>query len=198
MIDLTILHKLILGERLLDTFRSTVCEVGVNAPELCRVAELYALGPTTILVEPLPRHVDALRKRFPDAVVIGAAIGQKTGKAQFRDHEQCSHFEDQVYCPGHVNKFHSPDSGEVIEVPVVRFEEIDPGNIDLIAVDTEGAEWFVLQTMRSRPKAIVLETHLTGFPYKNPHMAEILKWMNQNGYQKLCNDESDTCWVRIP
>ena len=43
--------------------------------------------------------------------------------------------------------------------------------IDLLSVDTEGCEWFVLQTLRSRPAVISIETH--GGLYLNPHRDEI-------------------------
>jgi len=43
--------------------------------------------------------------------------------------------------------------------PCERFSEIDDGTIDTLIVDIEGAEWFVIKHMKSKPLVVSLETH---------------------------------------
>src|SRR5690606_16182488 len=71
---------------------------------------------------------------------------------------------------------------------------VDDGSIDLLSIDVEGSEWFVLQSLRSRPGVITLETH--GARYRNPYITEIREWMRSNGYRLLYRTSSDSTYVR--
>lgn len=73
-------------------------------------------------------------------------------------------------------------------------DEFDNGQIDILAVDTEGCEYYALETLASRPKLICLETH--GQQYVNPMLNQIVKWMNDNRYAVGGQTESDTLFVR--
>ncbi|HET9135715.1 MAG TPA: hypothetical protein VFO76_03690, partial [Candidatus Kapabacteria bacterium] len=59
---------------------------------------------------------------------------------------------------------------------------------------TEGCEWYVIETMNSRPDIISLETH--GKQYKNPFTKEISDWMNHNKYKIWYRDKSDTVYIK--
>jgi hypothetical protein len=62
----------------------------------------------------------------------------------------------------------------------IIFSEIDKGTFDLISIDIEGAEWYVIKHMISRPNIISIETH--GKFYTNPNIREIKNWMQLNNY----------------
>jgi len=68
-----------------------------------------------------------------------------------------------------------------VRVETVPFSHIDDGTIDGLSVDTEGAEWFVLKTMKSRPAVISVEMEGPN-GYKNPYCTEIEDWVAANGY----------------
>jgi hypothetical protein len=67
----------------------------------------------------------------------------------------------------------------------------------VLCVDTEGAEWFVVKRMFSKPKLVRLETHFTHSGWVNPFLAEINEKMFSRGYTKLGEDVSDTLWALI-
>ena len=73
------------------------------------------------------------------------------------------------------------------------FSEIDDGTIDLISIDTEGSEWFVIKNMKSRPTVISIETH--GGMYVNPYLGDLLNWMLENDYILWYKDGSDSVFV---
>ena len=76
----------------------------------------------------------------------------------------------------------------------LKFSEIDNGGFDLLSVDIEGAEWYVIKHMQSRPAVISLETH--GKYYVNSKAVEINTWMAKNGYSIWYKDKSDTVYVK--
>lgn len=73
-------------------------------------------------------------------------------------------------------------------------DTLDDGNIDLISIDTEGSEWYVIKYLKSRPDVISIETH--GAVYVNPKIDEIESWMAANGYVVYFKDKSDSVYVR--
>jgi hypothetical protein len=74
------------------------------------------------------------------------------------------------------------------------FDQIDDGTIDLLSVDVEGSEWFVLKHMTSRPSVISIETH--GSLYRNPFFDQISEWMKANNYVLLYKATSDSVFVK--
>lgn len=81
------------------------------------------------------------------------------------------------------------------KVRSTTIDEFDNGQIDILAVDTEGCEYYALETLISRPKLICLETH--GQQYVNPMLDQIVKWMQTNGYGMAGQTESDTLFVKL-
>ncbi|MFA6433023.1 MAG: FkbM family methyltransferase, partial [Candidatus Paceibacterota bacterium] len=77
------------------------------------------------------------------------------------------------------------------EVQVARMSQFDTGDIDLLRVDTEGAEWLCLKHLVSRPKQIVVEMFNDLATYINPHLYEIEEWCRLNGYRRVAAQDSD-------
>ena len=179
-----------------------VCEVGVNEPRLCSVAGFIKDGSRGILVEPLPWHAQALREAFPLAEVHEAVCGDREGTMKLYDRGEGSWIESVPNggAPDE-HKNHSAmdrekfDQRFVREVKSVLFSSIDKGDIDVLCVDTEGAEWFVIQEMASMPKMIRLETHFTHSGWVNPFMPEIDATLERLGYSRIAQDVSDTLWI---
>ena len=178
-----------------------VCEVGVNAPDKCSLTRFIDGGIPAILVEPLPWLAAELRTRFPKAQVLEAAIGSSSGPVKLYDRGEGSWIE-------HVPAGSAPDEHPlhssmcrktfdtefVRTVESIEFQMIDTGDIDVLAVDTEGAEWFAIQKMTSRPYLVRLETHFLNSGWRNPYLEEIGGHLAALGYRLLVEDISDSLW----
>ncbi len=195
-----------------------VMEFGAAHPYSTQVREFIAAGTKAILVEANPRLFYCLDKgwdmgdfqttwptvpplphshpgfgHLPNVTLHHAAISDKAGFAKFYE-RNASSFLEGVTSPAKVNDRYEEAEKDVYTVPTITTDMIDPGNVDLLAADVEGSEWFVLQNLISRPTVICLETH--GNAYVNPNLGKINLWMINNGYRKLGSTESDTVWAK--
>jgi hypothetical protein len=96
--------------------------------------------------------------------------------------------------PALTNYNYKINASKNVEVECRLFSEIDTGNFDLLSVDTEDCEWYFLETMKSRPKLISIETH--GKFYINPFIDKIVNWIKENDYKVWCKDKSDTIYFK--
>ncbi len=92
-----------------------------------------------------------------------------------------------------INDKYQPDDKDIFYAEAKLFSQIDDGTLDILSVDSEGAEWYVIEKMVSRPKIISVETH--GRRYKNPFAKEINAWMHTNNYKVWYKDKSDTIYI---
>lgn len=193
-------------------------EFGAAHPYSSQVREFIAKGVKSILIEANPRLFYCLDKgwdmgdfqttwpivpqqphshpgfgHLPHVTLHHAAIADKQGTARFYECNASS-FLEGVTSPAKVNDHYQESDKGYYTVPTITTDMIDPGNVDLLAADVEGCEWFVLQNLISRPIVICLETH--GNAYVNPHLGKIEFWMETNGYRKLGSNESDTVWAK--
>ena len=180
------------------------CEVGVHFWKDCRLVNQINDNKKVILVEPLLRCVEDIYiniKNKKSAILHPVAVTEKIGSTVIFD-EGPSAFINEVRgkAPCHQNKYYDvPNSrqisqNEIQRVPTVSFDVLDPGNIDMLLIDTEGAEFFVLKNLISRPKIISVETHYAN--YKNPFYDQIIEWMNFNNYEIWYKTESDTIFIK--
>jgi FkbM family methyltransferase len=178
----------------------SVCEVGVNAPDKCSVAAFIRAGARAVLVEPLPWLAKELREAFPAASVIEGVCADAPGTMRLYDRGEGSWIETvpEGGSPDEVKSKITRGSFEekfVREVQAVTFDAIDPGDLDILCVDVEGAEWAVLSRMASRPAIVRAETHFCGSGYQNPFLKEMRARMAALGYEVLLEDVSDTVWI---
>ena len=165
-----------------------LCEVGVNEPHLSQLKPWLESGEYdhALLVEPHPvagpnceRAFEGLRgvKVLRCAVVLNPVNPVKLRSSietvELIDHGQSSFVASLPNSPARANG--EREDGPRFHAPCVTFDQIDPGDLDLLCVDTEGSEWAVIAAMQSNPKVIRLETHFTGSGYVNPYLGEILE-----------------------
>lgn len=173
------------------------CEVGVYLPDTSNVLGWIEDGVRTTLVECDPEIVTRLRARWGDRPTVriepvavadepGTLTLYRTGASTFGSNVPSS--------PALVNDAYRPDARDAFTVPAVTFDTIDDGTIDVLSIDIEGGEWFVLKHLASRPQVISVETH--GKHYANPFQAQIDAWMATNGYAAWYRDRSDTVYRR--
>ena len=174
-----------------------VCEVGVYLPETSNIIDFIKEGKETILVEPEPNSIQAIKSYFQDysnVTLIPVAIYKHNGTLTLAKAEASTFVSDLPMSPALINDQYQIDVNKNIDVECKVFSDIDEGDIDLLSIDTEGSEWYVLLTMVSRPKIISIETH--GKFYVNPFLKDIKNWMKENDYQVWFKDNSDTVFCK--
>ncbi|MDX9740929.1 MAG: FkbM family methyltransferase [Gammaproteobacteria bacterium] len=174
-----------------------VAEVGVYHPETSNVLGFIRDGTRTMLVEPDPDSLARIRDYFRgyDTVsIMPYAIWDEAGHVSLYRTNSSTFVSSLDASPALVNDGYVPDERDSFRAEARLFSDIDDGTIDLLSIDVEGAEWYVLKHMRSRPKVISLETHAA--EYRNPFMAMIARWMREHGYQRWFVHGSDTVYIR--
>lgn len=173
-----------------------VAEVGVHRPRNSNVYQYIVGGVRCTLVEPNPDSVEEIREHFaglPNVTLHPIAICQADGPVELVRRGPSTHLRGIERSPAAVNDRYVLDERDVCVVEGRTFDAVDDGTIDLLSVDVEGSEWFVIRKLRSRPRVITLETH--GARYRNPYLAEIEEWMSANGYRLLYRNTSDSTYV---
>lgn len=174
-----------------------VAEVGVYLPHTSNVLGFINDNIETILVEPDPKCVEKIYEYFIDKTNIkifkNAIYTENTTIELYRTN--ASTFVSTLKSsPALVNDNYQKKNEDKFEANAIKFSEIDKGNIDILSIDTEGCEWYVISTMVSRPKVISIETHAK--KYKNPYINDLKDWFNQNDYIVWYIDKSDTVFIK--
>lgn len=173
-----------------------VCEVGVYLPETSNVINFIQTGSRATLVEADPVIIKKIKEFFAnyDVSVVNVAIWETNGTVKLSKAAASTFVTDLESSPAIINDSYEFSEENTFEVRSQIFSEIDDGTIDLLSIDIEGSEWFVIKNLVSRPKVISVETH--GKYYCNPHLKEILSWMERNNYKIWYKDSSDTVFVQ--
>jgi FkbM family methyltransferase len=176
-----------------------VAEVGVYVPESSNVLGFIEDGCAAELVEPDPACLARLRERFAgyaNVTIHPVAIHEREGRLALYQREASTFAKGLPSSPSIANDGYTPSDDDLFEVVATTFDRIDDGMIELLSIDTEGCEWYVLKTMRSRPAIISVEM---GFrAYRNPFAAEIRAWLASNDYVLWYRDKSDSVFIRRP
>ena len=173
-----------------------VAEVGVYLPPTSNILDWINKDVRTTLVEPNPSSIKAINEYFNNRTNITlhkVAVFEKNGTITLYNRDASAFIAESGSSPAMVNDKYTPQEEDKIEVECKKFDEIDDGTIDILSVDIEGAEWYVIQNLVSRPAVIAIETH--GKFYVNPKIEEIENWMETNGYEAWFKDQSDTVYV---
>ena len=174
-----------------------MAEVGVFLPESSNTIDFAHQGIRTTLVEAHPTYVKAIKTYFetyPEVTVHPVAIYDTPGQLKIVTRGPSTYIEHIAEPPSVINDGYQIDESDTITVPAERFDSIDDGSIDLLSVDMEGSEWYVIKHLKSRPIVISVETH--GKLYTNPFLAEISSWIDANGYRVWYKDNSDTVYLK--
>lgn len=171
------------------------CEVGVYLPETSNILDFIERGTRCTLVEPNPQIIEAIRLRFARNANVRlepVAVYDKSGTITLSMAAASTFISDLPSSPAMVNDRYVASEERRFVAECRVFSDIDDGTIDLLSIDIEGAEWYVLKHMVSRPKVLSIETH--GKLYTNPFMAEIAEWLAANNYREWYKDASDTVY----
>lgn len=175
---------------------SHVCEVGVYLPQTSNIIDFIKEGTKATLVEADPETVEKIRSFFKNdnIVVFPVAVFDREGTVKLSRAAASTFVSDLPASPALVNDQYKIKDSDSFEVQCKKFSSIDDSTIELLSVDIEGAEWYVIQDLVSRPKIISIETH--GKAYVNPYMKEISSWLEKNDYTIWYKDLSDSVYIK--
>ena len=174
-----------------------VAEVGVYYPETSNVYDYVIQGVKATLVEPNPDSIQRIKKHFQtfkNVTLHEVAVFDNSKKVKLINRQASTFLSTLDAAPAIINDQYQIDDSDSFEVDAVTFDTIDDGSIDLLSIDIEGSEWYVIKNLVSRPAIISIETH--GALYRNPNMDKIRAWMDVNDYQIWYKDRSDSIFVR--
>lgn len=174
-----------------------VAEVGVYLPETSNINSFAKEGVKSTFIEPDPSSLEAIKEYFKgmDNITIHpVAIFDKSGSVELVQRKASTYLKTLDASPAKINDEYILDEKDTFIVDAVTFNEIDDGSIDLLSIDIEGGEWFVIKHMVSRPLVLSIETH--GAIYTNPYIKEIENWISKNNYIIWYKDGSDTIYVK--
>lgn len=177
---------------------NTICEIGVFMPDSIQCKDIINPLTSVIFIEPNPICAKELKKIYNSSniQVINKAITDTNSdvKLYMRGNQDPSAFIETVpFSPLLTENFKKDQNYIICEG--ITFDKVDPKNIDILCLDMEGAEWFALKHMTSRPKLISVE--MQGANYINPFKSEIEQWMNNNNYQIIHHGMNDTYYKLI-
>src|SRR3990167_6947956 len=140
-----------------------VVEVGCASAGECRSRCFISNGIDTSLVEPHPEYFHDLEREYgwrPNVRIHNTAIADRDGEVGFFSHGSSSFIADIDKPPTVTDGGYRRETGQKITVPCRRWGGwVDDGKIDLLLLDMEGAEWYVVRELKSIPKIIAVETH---------------------------------------
>lgn len=173
-----------------------VCEVGVYLPETSNIIDFIKDGVKATLVEADPDTVKKIKEYFSgySIKVWPVAVWDESGVIKLSKAAASTFVTQLQSSPAIVNDQYKVSEENTFEVPCHKFSEIDDGTIDLLSVDIEGGEWYVIKHLVSRPNVISIETH--GKYYTNPYIKEIESWMLRENYVPWYKDLSDTVFIK--
>ncbi len=147
----------------------TVCECSVGPLEISIAPGFVGKCDRLLLVEP-EVHMASEAERVLRTPVLRVAIGERAGKQTMRYNNGSSYLEG-TWAP-------TPTGEKTFEVDVVTFDKIDDGQIDILNLDCEGAEWAALSRMKSEPKLLAIENC-----DDSPHYDDINQWLKEHKYK---------------
>ena len=174
-----------------------VCEVGVWHPRTSNIKYYIEKNIKSLLIEPDPESIALIKKEWGERknlTLKTVACTDFEGTIDLHKAGSSSFVSSTKNSPAMVNDSFDIRNNISTKVDAKKFSSEDPGDIDLISIDIEGSEWFVIKHMLSRPDIISIETH--GGYYINPHIEDIKKWMDEYNYVLWFKDNSDSVYVK--
>lgn len=150
-----------------------VVEVGIGPLEISMLPYFMHLSTPIVGVDPNPDIAAKARAGLPGAQIIESAVYSASGLTlQLTNNSGSSGLVGQ-WQP-------TPASGGTFDVQTISFSEIDDGDIEILNIDCEGSEHYVLQGLTSRPRLIGIEL----WP-EYPQAQWCEAWLLGNGYRPI-------------
>lgn len=172
-------------------------EVGVFSYESSSLRRFILDGVHCDLYEAVPEFCDHIKKNLPQNLNVElhcVAVTDSNGSLDLCLAGPSTFSASQDSSPAINHDGLCPEKVRWLTVPCRDFAELDPGNYDLVTIDTEGSEATVIARMRSRPKVLSVETQSRD--YVNPGLGAITDWLAKNGYRVWLWNDTDSVFVR--
>jgi FkbM family methyltransferase len=105
-------------------------------------------------------------REYNNVELLPYAVYDRHGVLELVQRSASTFVSTLPYSPAQINDNYHIQKEDEFTVECRKFDELDDGSIDLLSVDTEGSEWYVVKNLVSRPLIISVETH--GKSYLNP------------------------------
>lgn len=175
-----------------------VAEVGVYLPETSNILYFIQDNIKATLVEVHPEIIPKIKACFsdyPKVTLYPYAVWDKVCTLKFNGVGASTFANELSSSPAIINDNYLESSKiKEFEAQAVTFDKIDDGTIDLLSVDIEGAEWFVLKYLVSQPLVISIETRWG--KYSNPYLTNIEQWMIAQDYIPWYRYRSDMVYFK--
>jgi FkbM family methyltransferase len=148
----------------------TFCECAVGPMEISVAPGFIGQCKNMLLIEPHPRLAEVAAEQLKQPV-LQVAVGLASGEGCLVDNNGSS-FLLETWAPSTPS-----DSACYHKVPIITFDSVDDGTIDILALDCEGQEWAVLSKMSSLPFLLTIEVW-----DRNPYKKEIIDWLHDHKY----------------
>ena len=177
-----------------------IIEIGVGTTDGVQSLEFLLNGAEGILFEPHPSFYKELEvdlSRYPNIQVLNKGIYKESGIQKFYDKWACTFIGNMYEHSGaKIQDNYTMDEKDSFFCAVDTIDNYDNGDIDLLCMDCESCEWFVLEKLKSRPTVIQIETHSVYSNYHPFNIKEIENWFKTNDYEVIANNESDCVYVK--
>ena len=137
--------------RELPTEISTIVDVGAHAGLVAEALDFLFRPRRIWVVEPNPAHGPGLEHRFsgrPQFKVVRSCLGERGGDVMFNVHAFDAASSLYACRPGHLASFGFEEGRTAISVPMTTLMDMlsgEPGPVDLLKLDCQGAELSVLK-----------------------------------------------------
>lgn len=171
-------------------------EIGVGNPGICRAVNYSDCE--CHLFEANPNTYNQLKDSFGGRsswCLYNCAIADYNGKIKFSMDGDSSYISNIAAPTIQCAPLEYVNSREIVEVDCFKISEFDKNDIDILLLDMEGSEFFVLKYLISRPEKIIIEMDNGGRGYINPFYSEIVDWMNANNY-KMIDKNEDAIFIK--
>jgi len=172
-------------------------EIGVFSFETSVLKPFIEKGQTCHLYEAVPEYCDVIKlevEEFKNTTLHCYAVSNFEGMITLCMAGPSTFNAAQNEAPAINHDGIDKHSLATITVNCRNFAGVDPGDYDLVSIDTEGSEFDVLSVMVSRPRVIAIETQSRD--YVNPKLGAITDWMVANNYKVWLWNDTDTVFVR--
>lgn len=172
-------------------------EIGVFSFETSALRTFIEKGQTCDLYEAVPEYCDEIKskvKEFKNTTLNCYAVSNFEGVLTLCMAGPSTFSAAQNQAPAINHDGLDKHSLATVTVNCRNFATVDPGDYDLVSIDTEGSEFDVLSVMVSRPRVIAIETQSRD--YVNPKLGAITDWMVANNYKVWLWNDTDTVFIR--
>jgi|TARA_B110000971_G_scaffold134793_1_gene137874 hypothetical protein len=124
-----------------------VAEVGVWHPNSSNIYTYIMDGIETMLVELDPKSIGLIKDKFnkPNVTLHAAAVCDFEGEIELYQRGASTFVSHLPSSPALVNDDCDIEKSESFMAQAIKFSSIDNGKLDLISIDIEGGEWFVIK-----------------------------------------------------